>query len=177
MRSEKVDGKYVSTITLCMVAKAAPELPGGVAVPVVPPREGEIAPLKEGVMLEREVSGEPHEERKLAEQLAAKALLAAIAPEQLEKAAAAKQKEAAAPPAPKASQHSDPKTQLNQLLMRLLHRSLTKTDVKYTLVPVANGFQAQCELVFRGEVYAGEVCETKKEAELAVAEQVLKHLQ
>ena len=37
--------------------------------------------------------------------------------------------------------------------------------------------QAKCELIFRGEVYAGEVCHNKKDAEVSVAEVILKQLE
>ena len=146
------------------------------------PQEDGIVPFKEGEVLCQEAQGDPQPERKMAEQQASKIMLELIAPDQYEIAIQEKEKEIAAVTAAVIEGKQDPlvgdpKSHLNKLLMKVAKRSLTKADVIYRAGPVEGGIQAQCEIVFRGETYVGEVCNTKKEAESSVAEIILQALQ
>lgn len=70
----------------------------------------------------------------------------------------------------------DPKSKLNALLGKLDKRQLSKGDVVYTTNQVEGGFQTQCEITFRGEIYVGEVATDKKSAEKNAADIVVQSL-
>ena len=129
-----------------------------------------IEPFEVGYTLNETVTSEPFPERKMAEQSASSLMLQKISPEQHDIAVKEKEDEVNKHkqlvengdiPAG-ASAHGDQKSFLNQLLMKVAKRSLTKEDVRYTSTPVEGGIQAQCELTVRGETYVGEVKPNKK---------------
>jgi hypothetical protein len=69
----------------------------------------------------------------------------------------------------------DPKSQVNDFMMRTLQRSVRKIDdFKYITYGVSAGFQSLLTLsCFGGEAYLGDVCTSRKEAERSAATKAL----
>lgn len=137
-----------------------------------------------------ECVGEGQADKKVAEQAACGELLLIVDPTLHEKAQQMKQEELTKLQAEMENLEGEngavkgmfntgalePKGKLNQVLMKIAGRSLAKGDVVYTTSQVEGGFQAHCEITFRGETYVGEVKSDKKAAEKAAAEIVLQSL-
>jgi len=173
-------GFFVCTLKLNMTAENMDRESANQLKKAARPSEDGIVPFQDGEVLQQDSVGDAQPERKMAEQTAARAMLELVAPEQYQQAISTKEAEleqiakavgTGSPLDPMV--HGDPKSRLNQLLMKVTKRSLTKNDVKYTSQAVEGGIQAQCELRFRGETYVGEVRNAKKDAECSVAEIIL----
>eukprot|EP00927_Polykrikos_kofoidii_P066239 TRINITY_DN61876_c0_g1_i1.p1 TRINITY_DN61876_c0_g1~~TRINITY_DN61876_c0_g1_i1.p1 ORF type:complete len:309 (-),score=52.37 TRINITY_DN61876_c0_g1_i1:81-1007(-) len=80
------------------------------------------------------------------------------------------------PPGPMTS-----KTELNSMCAKILRRPMGKSDVEYESCQVPGGFQATVRMAglpdeWGSQVWAGEVCERKGDAEQSVAAIALAHL-